>query len=128
MIGSCLVLGLTACSGGGGICTGYSELFRTAAATISVVPDPSTAGRFTPSSVSIRSGNFVTWKFTDSRLADDGFHWLYLHTVTADDGSFDSPCDGRPGGAIFSVKFDKAGTYKYHCRIHPGMLGEVKVR
>jgi plastocyanin len=30
-------------------------------------------------------------------------------------------------GSIWSTKFDKEGTYKYKCTLHPGMDGEIKV-
>jgi plastocyanin len=30
-------------------------------------------------------------------------------------------------GAIWSTTFDKEGTYKYKCTLHPGMDGDVKV-
>jgi plastocyanin len=30
-------------------------------------------------------------------------------------------------GAIWSTKFDKTGTFKYNCTLHPGMDGEIKV-
>jgi plastocyanin len=48
------------------------------------------------------------------------------HTVTSDDGRFDS-------GMIqpnrnFSRRFDEAGTFTYHCTPHPFMKGTVVVR
>jgi plastocyanin len=30
-------------------------------------------------------------------------------------------------GLIWSTKFDKEGTFKFKCTLHPGMQGEVKV-
>lgn len=30
-------------------------------------------------------------------------------------------------GSIWSTTFDKEGTYKYKCTLHPGMAGDVKV-
>jgi plastocyanin len=30
-------------------------------------------------------------------------------------------------GSIWSTSFDKEGTYKYKCTLHPGMAGDVKV-
>jgi plastocyanin len=71
-----------------------------------------------PASIAIKSGTSVTW------ANKDGFP----HTVASDPGqaaSFDSkPIDA---GATFSVTFAKAGTYAYHCNIHPSMHGAVVV-
>jgi hypothetical protein len=47
------------------------------------------------------------------------------HTVTADDGAFDS--DRLAPGASFSQPFDTAGTFTYHCEIHPQMTGTIVV-
>jgi plastocyanin len=48
------------------------------------------------------------------------------HTVTAEDGDFDS--DILDGGQSFSFTFDEPGTYTYLCNVHPDMKGTVKVR
>jgi plastocyanin len=45
--------------------------------------------------------------------------------VTADNGEFKS--DNIGNGGTYSFTFDKAGTYPYHCTIHPGMTGVVIV-
>ncbi len=47
------------------------------------------------------------------------------HTVTADDGSFDS--GQLDSGDTFSQLFDAEGTFAYHCEIHPAMVGTVVV-
>lgn len=47
------------------------------------------------------------------------------HTVTAQDGSFDS--DPLSEGASFSTTLRKPGDYEYICRIHPTMKGTVRV-
>jgi plastocyanin len=47
------------------------------------------------------------------------------HTVTADDGSFDTKT--LEAGADGSVTLSKAGTYAYHCSIHDYMKGTVVV-
>jgi plastocyanin len=57
----------------------------------------------------------VTWTNNDS----------IGHTVTADDGSFNSPVDP---GKTFSFTFTKAGTYTYHCSIHPTMKATIVVK
>lgn len=47
------------------------------------------------------------------------------HTVTADDGAFDS--GQLDSGATWSVVLDTPGTFAYHCDIHPTMVGTVRV-
>ncbi|HEY4872357.1 MAG TPA: plastocyanin/azurin family copper-binding protein [Candidatus Dormibacteraeota bacterium] len=94
----------------------------TARVTVSIDPDwnPFNRGKFVPSSVTVRAGNRVTWTFRETTAP---------HSITADDGSFDS-CQmvGVPGTVThFTVMFSKTGTFKYHCRVHSGMRGEVKV-
>jgi plastocyanin len=60
-------------------------------------------------------GTTVTWTNQDSTA----------HTVTANDGSFDSgPI--QPGKS-FSHTFSTAGTVAYHCKIHPSMTATVTV-
>src|SRR4051794_8157753 len=64
-------------------------------------------------------------------LPSDTVQWTNMsdrtHTVTANDGSFDSG-DLVGQGAAFSQSFASLGTYPYHCTIHLGMIGEVDVR
>ncbi len=47
------------------------------------------------------------------------------HHVVADRGTFDSKPLAR--GASFSFTFTGAGTFAYHCQIHPSMKGQVIV-
>ena len=70
---------------------------------------------FSPTSITIRMGDSVTWANADAQS----------HTATADDGSFDT-------GTVTtstpkSVTFSTAGTVAYHCRIHPAMTGTIVV-
>ena len=70
---------------------------------------------FEPATVTVPAGATVTWTNTGSRP----------HTVTADDGSFDS---GRlDPGEQFSQTFDQPGTFTYHCGFHPEMQGSIVV-
>lgn len=48
------------------------------------------------------------------------------HTVTADDGSFDSGTLATV--ASTSHTFNKPGTYAYHCTFHPSMHGTIVVQ
>jgi plastocyanin len=104
--------------GGGGTCTSPTggTTSGTAAQTVKVVSDPNTVGKFDPSSISVKTGDTIEWDFQDSSSP---------HTVTADDGSFDS-CSQQAGFKFF-VTFSKAGDVKYHCTLHAQMLGDIKV-
>jgi plastocyanin len=70
---------------------------------------------YDPANLSITSGLTVTWINEDS----------VPHTVTSDDGVWDSGAIA-PGGT-FSHTFEQAGTYAYHCTIHPNMKATVEV-
>lgn len=77
---------------------------------------------FTPAHITVKKGTTVTWTNKDSAA----------HTVTEDHGG---TADGDPGleskgltqGESYSAAFNKAGTFTYHCSIHPGMTGTVTV-
>ena len=71
---------------------------------------------FSPANITVSVGTKVTWNNTDNMT----------HTVTADDNSFDSGNIGS--GSSFSRTFTVAGTYPYHCTIHPNMIGKVMVQ
>ena len=70
---------------------------------------------FNPSSLTVTTGATVTWMNDDSMV----------HTVTADDGSFNSG-DIQPGGS-YSRTFNTTGANPYHCVHHNGMTGTVSV-
>jgi plastocyanin len=69
---------------------------------------------FSPATLNVKMGQQVTW--TNKQDVE--------HTVTADGGTFDHP---MPPNATFSFTFPKAGSFAYHCRIHPSMKGTVVV-
>ena len=48
------------------------------------------------------------------------------HTVTSDTTVFDSGTLAPYGGG-YQVAFQRAGTFPYHCRLHPQMRGVVRV-
>jgi len=70
---------------------------------------------FHPATVNAKAGQKVTWSNDDSTT----------HTVTADDGSFDS--GNLSPGKSFSTTLAKSGTVKYHCSIHSFMHGTISV-
>ena len=48
------------------------------------------------------------------------------HTVTSDDGAFDSGQVGGGGTGAFTAP-SQPGTYTFHCQIHPDMSGTLTV-
>jgi len=71
---------------------------------------------FLPNRIEIAPGTTITWTNNDP----------LVHTVTADDGSFDS-------GQIeptktFSHTFTQPGEYAIHCTPHPFMKAVIVVR
>ena len=71
---------------------------------------------FSNTSLNVTTGTTVTWTNNDATT----------HTVTANDGSFDSGSIA-PGNS-FTHTFTGMGTVQYHCRIHPMMKGAVIVK
>jgi plastocyanin len=84
--------------------------------TAATVPVTIQFAAFAPSSVDALPGDVVTWMNHGGRT----------HTVTADEGQFDS--GDLPDGAHFIQTFTSVGAYPYHCTLHPRMTGEVNVR
>jgi plastocyanin len=77
---------------------------------------------YSPNPIDVKVGEGVTWTNDDSQI----------HTATsgaagaADAGSvFDSGI--LSPDATFDFVFDTAGTYDYHCTMHPQMVGTVNV-
>jgi plastocyanin len=70
---------------------------------------------FSPQQIATLTGETVMWMNDSSRA----------HTVTANDGSFDS--QRIPVSGMFEQRFATAGAFAYHCTLHPFMTGEVDV-
>lgn len=70
---------------------------------------------FSPMDVTVPAGTNVTWE------NDDG----EPHTVVSLTGDFRSQALDEKDK--FSHAFDKPGTYKYICSIHPKMVGTITV-
>ncbi|MFO1533004.1 MAG: plastocyanin/azurin family copper-binding protein [Thermoplasmatota archaeon] len=88
--------------------------------------------KFVNGTLSVHVGDTVKWTHADGNTP---------HTVTADDGSFDSSPQCAPAGGVgvplgqvcmvngstFEQKFTKAGTFAYHCKVHASMTGTITV-
>jgi plastocyanin len=90
----------------------------TSATTVSIVSGSSTltTTAYAPNPVNVAVGGTVRWVNNDNTA----------HTSTANGGAFDSGTIA-PGGS-FSQTFPSAGSFSYHCTIHPGMVGTVNVQ
>ena len=88
-------------------------------ATVSIPPGTGSNNNlnYTPGTITVVIGvnNTVTFVNNDSSP----------HTVTADDGSFDS--GNLPAGQSWAHTFTAAGTFNYHCSYHSWMKGTVIV-
>ena len=72
--------------------------------------------KFEPQAITVTAGTEVTW--TSGTVP---------HTVTANDGSFDS--GNIEAKKTYKRTFDKAGTFDYYCKLHgkTTMFGSVTV-
>ncbi len=103
--------GGSACASKGGSTSG------TGSQVVKINPDPNTVGRYDPSTVTVTKGQTVEWDWLDNSVQ---------HSVTSDDNTTFDSCL-QSAGAKFVITFNTAGDFKYHCTIHAGMLGDVKV-
>ena len=71
---------------------------------------------FSPGTITVQAGSTVTWVNNDS----------VAHTATGDNGEFDTGSIA-PGGSA-TITFDTAGTFAYHCSIHPNMTASITVQ
>lgn len=71
---------------------------------------------YSPATLTVKLGDTVTWTNQDS----------IGHSATADDNSFDTGILSQ--GQSKTITFNKAGTYTYHCRVHPYMHGTIVVQ
>jgi plastocyanin len=127
-----VVLGLLVVVGMLGVvsCSSSSPLITTPGGNTQVKPTPGgTTGpdfkpaavdiknlAFSPATLTVSIGTTVTWTNDDSMT----------HTVTSNSGVFDS--GDLPQGKTFSFTFNTAGTFDYHCAIHPSMVGHIIVQ
>lgn|SRR5487761_2312851 len=109
-----MIFSMSACSKGGST---YSNGTGNTGGT-NTTPDAVTIQNFsfTSGALHISAGATVTWTNLDNTT----------HTVTADDGSFNSGNIGT--GQKYTHTFQTAGTIPYHCSFHPMMTGTIVVQ
>lgn len=72
---------------------------------------------FAPSPTTLKVGQRVMWKNTDTRS----------HDAAADGGAFTTAVLAA-GSTSDPVTMNTPGTFTYHCTIHPSMVGTVTVQ
>jgi plastocyanin/uncharacterized membrane protein len=68
---------------------------------------------FQPPTLNVQTGDTVKWVNED----------IFTHTVTANDGSFDS--GPIAPGSSWQTTISKTGSIAYHCRPHPNMTAQL---
>jgi plastocyanin len=128
--GAALLLG--ACSSGGGATTAPSAAASAAPSVAASAPaaggapcaKSAAAGEvsvsikglaFNPADITAKVGQTITFTNGDS----------IPHTATLDDGSCTTP--QIAGGASDGLTFTAAGTYPFHCSVHPTMKGTITI-
>lgn len=128
-LGSTAILAIAACSGGATTppeATTAPATAETSAAPVgsgacAVTGDAGTVQvtvegfAFSPGSITASVGDVIA--FTNKDAAS--------HTATLDDGSCDT--GGIAADATGALTFSAAGTYPFHCKIHPDMTGTIEV-
>jgi plastocyanin len=111
---------LASCGGGGG--GGSTPTSPTPTTNPQVVVVQVQDNQFVPKDVTINPGDTVRWVRVGGPSP---------HTVTADDGSFDSMAIFQKDGDVFERTFQSAGkTFDYTCKAHYvccKMSGSVRV-
>ena len=75
-----------------------------------------TTTAYGPNPLTVSVGTTVSWLNSDNTS----------HTATANGGAFSSPSIGP--NARFNFTFMTAGTFAYHCTIHPNMVSTITVQ
>ena len=109
-----------------------------AATVVGILGDRGSSS-FSPNPVAARIGAKVQWRNQDETL-----HRIVQDKAGDDGNNTGDPYGGNPGGGSGAGGFDggdtapgsmsnavtlsAAGTFRYHCAIHPGMVGSIVVQ
>jgi plastocyanin len=99
-------------SGGGGGGTGGG----TADVTITIIAENGNMS-FSPDPATVNVGQRVAWRNGAAAI----------HTATQNGGGFDTGSVDS-GGLSQAITMSAAGTFGYHCSLHPAMVGTLIVR
>jgi plastocyanin len=76
------------------------------------------ANAFGMAPITVSTGTTVTFRNNDA----------VAHTATSDAANVFNTGNINANGGTATVTFAAAGTVRYHCAIHPGMLGSIVVQ
>ena len=86
-------------------------------------PNPKTVALGGAASVSVR---WVNTDVTGGGGYGGGGGTATAHMIMSDDGAF-ATSQLLGAGDSYSIELTQAGTYKYHCAVHPNMVGTITV-
>jgi len=99
---------------------GAGMLLTAASGSAAVAEEPNTVVMknfdFSPMMLTVKAGTTVSWKNLDGEP----------HTIVSVEGAFRSSALDQ--NDTFAFKFDKPGTYRYVCSIHPRMMAAIIVQ
>lgn len=84
---------------------------------VTIVPGNSSPAEFTPSSITVNTGDMVVWQNTDPSQ---------VHSPAALDGSFQTDLI-QPNASSLPITFTTAGMFSYQCTQHANETGTVVV-
>ena len=107
-------------------CGGYSS-------PSPMTPSPAPATSNTPVSIPVNARTLGTGAFNPNPLTvpvGTTVRWTNNDTIAHDATSNTSvwASGNLAPGATFDFRFQSAGTFPYHCTIHPGMTGTIVVQ
>ena len=81
-----------------------------------------------PKNVALAGGASVAvrWVNQDISGGDYTMGTAVVHNITSDNGAF-AQSGNLGGNATYTINLTAAGTYNYHCMIHPNMVGTISV-
>ena len=78
--------------------------------------------------MSLGGGASVTIRWINEDITGNDYQTgtATAHQITSDNGAF-ATSRVLGGNSTYSISLSVAGTYAYHCAIHPNMVGAIQV-